>query len=395
MRVLHVVNYGWPYVDGYTVRTAGLVTAQHDELGWSPHVLTSPFTPFAKATDEDFTTSAWGPHNQTASGGEVAGWERPGVGLAPNSSRTLREDVIAAATRHDADLVHVHHPHQVARPAIAGARELGLPVVHEVRCFNGDYDLDRTNPYHRVRGRWANHLEVVAARRAQSVVTIAEGLRRRLLDADVGEVTVVRNSVDTSRFHADVTPGPRPDVRLHVGYATTFEHIEGLDLLVDALALAAPRLDDGDLHVTLAGAGRDRDRIQGLVRDAGLDHLVSFPGFVPVSQMPGFDRALDVFLVTRHDAVVVRDTTPLKPLEAIAVGTPVWAADVPAMRELLDGHPGTEVYDPTPEALAERLLAAVASVPARLEHGIDDRAWRREVVRYAEVYDELAGRVAR
>jgi glycosyltransferase involved in cell wall biosynthesis len=394
MRVLHVVNYGWPYVDGYTVRTAGLVTAQRDELGWQPHVLTGPFEPFARARDEDFTTGAWGPDAQRDVTVTPPGWERPAVGVAPRSSVALEHAVTDAIDELAPDVVHTHHPHQVARPAIRAARDRGVPVVHEVRCFNGDYDLDRTNPYARLRGRWTNHLEMVAARAADEVVTIADGLARRLAEGGVRDAVVVRNSVDTGRFHAEVEPGPRPDVRLHVGYATTFEHIEGLDLLVDALALVAPKLADDDLHVTLAGAGRDRDRIQQLVAAARLDHLVSFPGFVPVSRMPGFHRALDVFLVTRHDAVVVRDTTPLKPLEAIAVGTPVWAADVPAMRELLDGRPGTQVYPPTPDALAERLLAAVAAPPPRLEPEIGDRSWQREVHRYREVYDRVAVRVA-
>lgn len=394
MHVLHVVNYGWPYVDGYTVRTAGLVTAQRDELGWSPHVLTSPFMPFAAATDEDFTTSAWGPHNQTTSSGTVAGWERPGVGLAPVSSRTLREDVIAAATRHHADLVHVHHPHQVARPAIAGAHELGLPVVHEVRCFNGDYDLDRAGAYTTARGRWANHLEVRAARSADAAVTIADGLARRLRDADVAPVDIVRNAVDTNRFAPDGPVADRPDVRLHLGYATTFAHIEGLDLLVEAVAVARPRLAAGDLHVTLAGVGPDRDRIMRLAADLDVDDLLSFPGFVPVSRMPAFDRSLDAFVVTRHDAAVARDTTPLKPLEALAVGTPVWSADLPAMRELLGDHPGTRLFPPTAAALADVVVAAVADPPERVTPDLDERSWSHEVHRYAEVYGRLVRGVA-
>ena len=32
-RVLHVLNYGWPHIDGYTVRSSGLITAQAQHLG--------------------------------------------------------------------------------------------------------------------------------------------------------------------------------------------------------------------------------------------------------------------------------------------------------------------------------------------------------------------------
>ena len=114
---------------------------------------------------------------------------------------------------------------------------------------------------------------------------------------------------------------------------------------------------------------------------------MSLPGFLPYTAMPAFLRSLDVFVVPRHDATVAQDTTPLKPLEALASGVPVWSTDLPALRELLAGRDGTQLFAPEPGALADLLATAVDAPPDRPD-GTDmrDRAWASEITRYREVY---------
>lgn len=389
-RILHVVNYGWPFVDGYTIRTAGLATAQARDLAVDVRVVTSPFEPFAQATDPRFTTAAWGPHVQVDLPGSPASWERPGIGLAPRTTRRMAaalDDVIATW---QPDVVHAHHPHYVGSAAHRAARRAGLPFVYEVRCFNGDYDLDRRHPWARLRGRRFNQAEAALARLADVVVTISDGLARRLHAVGVApeRVRVVRNSVDTSRFRPAPPPGPGGPLR--IGYATTFEAIENLDLLVEATRLAYER--GAEVTTIVAGTGRDWDRIAALVAQHGLDDVVVLPGFVPYADMPDFYHDLDLFVVPRGDATVARDTTPLKPLEALASGIPVWATDLPAMRELFADRDDVTLLPPEPGTLATMLEGAATDRPRRADGDVGDRGWAREVHRYEGVYD-LAQRV--
>lgn len=404
MRVLHVLNYGWPSIDGYVARSIGLITAQQRHLDLDVHVAVSPFAPLTEAVDRDFTTACWGPDHQLRAGavtltGEPVGprrWERPGVGLSPVTGRVFARELRAIVERLKPDLVHTHHPHYVAGPALRVAARCGLPGVYEIRCLNGDYDLDAASPdpwmraYHRLRGRWQNAREYALCRRASAVVTISERLKRRIERAAAcpGRVHVVRNSVDIARFQ----PAPRArraDGVLRVGYATTFEAIENLDSAIQAAAIAAPQLAQQGirLEMALAGTGRDFARIQGLVAEAGLEDTVRLPGFVPYRQMPDFYHALDLFLVPRRVAAVAKDTTPLKPLEALACGLPLLASDLPAMRELLGGRTDVRFIEPSPAAIAEGLVRFVRE-PWGAGAGIAERSWSSEVGRYHEIYRE-------
>jgi len=388
--ILHLVNYGWPHIDGYTVRTSGLVTAQHRDLGLDTRVTTGPFAAFARAGDPDFSTDAW--HDGQLTVGRTTGWERPGLGLAPISRASTADELVGIAKATDAQLIHVHHPHYLAAPARLAADRLGIPMVYELRCFNGDYDLDRRNPYFsRIRGPLFNRHEYRQARAADAVVTISDGLADRLTgEGGVDDVTIVRNSVDTTVFVPGQSSTARSEDRVVVGYATTFEPIESLDVLIDALAIARSTLRaELDLHAVIAGTGRDADRIRAH-RDAVADAAwLDLPGFVPFSTMPAFLDALDVFVVPRGDAAVVQHTTPLKPLEALACGVPVVSTDLPALHELFGDHPAVRFTGTDAASMAEGIVAE-ARARRRADPADLDRAWRTEVEKYRPIYERLS-----
>ena len=403
MKVLHVVNYGWPYVDGYTVRTRGLVGAQRRVLGLDAQVVVSGFPAFARGRDEDLVTEGWGPDQHVAVHepppsrvpARLLGLQRPTLGLAPQAERAYTAGLARVVDRVRPDVVHAHHPAFVGRAAARVARQRGLPFVYELRCFNGDYDLDTRNPYLLARGRRQNALEVALARRADVAVTIADGLAGRLVGGgtDPDRTVVVRNAVDLGLFTPrDPQPAGLQDPEvLRVGYATTFEAVEGLDTLVEAAGLASERLrlDGGPrLQVELLGTGRDADRVAALVRAQGLDDVVLLPGFVPAGTVRDRYAGWDLFVVPRRpDAAVAALTTPLKPLEALAVGLPVLSSDLPALRELLGAFDGVRFAEATPQRLADELVAFAADpwVPAR-PADLSGRAWDVEVRRYDDVY---------
>ncbi len=447
MHILHVLNYAWPYIDGYTVRSMGLTTAQQRHLGLRVTVATSPYAPFAKGSDPAFVLPEWGPGNQIralshAPGdqheGKLKRLERPSMGLAPWTGPMFRRELDSIIERLQPDIVHAHHPHFIGAVAQALAARRGLPFVYEVRCFNGDYDLDGRHPYYLLRGRYQNELEMRIARRADAVVTISDGLARRLTDAGVPaeRVFVVRNSVNSELFapgtHQIVRRSTSPPQRqfatnepveapspqrrgglgersdastgksspraatssnsgnstLIVGYATTFEAIENLDVLVRAAGQARETLrqQGRDLRLVIAGTGRDWPRIDALVRDLSLSDMVDLPGFVPYGQMPDFYRGLDLFVVARGYATVAADTTPLKPLEALASGLPMLVSDLPAARELLGDKAGVRFFTPEVAPLAAAIVGFANEPWPSDASQIADRTWQREIERYTEVY---------
>ena len=390
MRVLHVFNYAWPWIDGYVVRSVGLTAAQRGTLGYHTHHAVSPFKPLAKGRDEDFVLPTWGPGEQTRveasrepGGLQPTGLERPGLGVAPLTNREYRRGLEALIEQHRPDVVHAHHPSYNARPAMDVARRMDVPGVYELRCFNGDYDLGN-GAYADARGRWINRLELDCCRAASAVVTIGDKLAERIT-ASGKTAAVVRNAVDTELFK------PKPSVvnrTLTVGYATTFERMENLDAMIDAAAeLKAAGFP---VRVKLAGAGRDWDRIAALRVERGVEDVVELPGFVPYGQMPDWYRSLDLFVVPRGRSELTKDTTPLKPLEALACGVPVLCSDLPAMRELL-GKMGDAVrfVEPTGGDIAREVRAFTDAPWSARRVDLGERAWSSEVRKYERVYGEL------
>lgn len=408
-RVLHVLNYGWPYIDGYTVRSIGLITAQQRDLGLDVNVATAPFAPLSTTRDPLFTTPAWHAGAQIRAARRCTGpaqraglltLERPGLGLAPASRREFHAELVSIVRRLAPDLIHVHHPHYVASVALDVARAFDLPCVYELRCFNGDYDLERASRYARARGHRFNQLEASACRRADAVVTIADGLSRRIVAAGVpaDRVFVVRNSVDIDRFQRPADSEARKRSRFAIGYACTFSPIEGLDLLIEAVAQLSAAARSA-LQIVLAGDGSDRARIQALVTHHGLEDTVELPGFIAYADMPAFYQALDLFVVPRRDGAVTRETTPLKPLEARAAGVPMLVSDLPALRELLGADaPDVRYVRPEADAMARALGAFIAQPWQGAATMSSDRTWPQEVQRYRGIYARAqacaAGRTA-
>ena len=401
-RILHVLNYAWPYIDGYTVRSMGLVTAQRRQLGLNAAVAVSPFTPFPTATDRHFVTADWGPDVQIdatryTEGGphQVGRLERPAMGLSPATTAVFRRELASIIRRLEPDVIHAHHPHYVASTALDLAHSFGLPSVYEIRCFNGDYDLDQAGLYSQARGQYQNRLEQRLCQRASAVVTISDGLARRIVRGGTPEeqVFVVRNGVNADLFTSEERRDP-PGTTLSIGYATTFEKIENLDLLLHSAARLRSRLaaQGRALRLTIAGTGRDWERVQRLSRKLGLEDTVRLPGFVPYEQMPAFYRSLDLFVVPRGHTPATKDTTPLKPLEALAAGLPLLVSDLPALRELLGGRRDVRFFEPDVESLTRQILDFAADLWLADHRGVEDRSWQREVHRYTDVYAAAAAR---
>ena len=109
----------------------------------------------------------------------------------------------------------------------------------------------------RLRARWRRF----ALRRADHVTTICEGLRGDIAARGIPaeRITVIPNAVDTRSFASAPSPTRRCDAKLGlegarcIGFAGSFYGYEGLHLLLEAAAHAAPRRPD--LRVLLVGGG--------------------------------------------------------------------------------------------------------------------------------------------
>jgi len=396
LRILHILDHTLPLHSGYSFRTRSILEQQR-KRGWMPVALTSSkqeanWKGPSPAQDEIYGIR----HYRT---GALNGSRIPFVGecsIMANLARRIEQ----VAEIEKPCLLHAHSPVLNALPALWVGRKLGIPVVYEIRAFWEDAGVD-----HRSYAEWSwkyrmiRSLETWTCHRASHVAVLCNGLKDDLIQRGIPaeKMTVVWNGVNPEDFRK----GERDfdfarTLGIHgkkvVGYIGSYYRYEGLDLLVHAIQkLTASRTD---VAVVLAGGGEMEQSLREQVNRLGLQDHVSFLGRIPQERIPGVYSLMDVLVYPRYSMRLTELVTPLKPLEAMAMGKPLVASDIGGHRELIrDGHTGLLFKAGDASALAQTLgrLLDDPSLQERLaESEVEwvrhNHSWERTTAVYAEIY---------
>jgi D-inositol-3-phosphate glycosyltransferase len=328
--------------------------------------------------------------------------------VVERATRTV-EELRPLADGFGPTVLHTTTPYGNGQVTAALAAELRVPWVYEVRgLLEQTWVAGRPDDAARARAaasaRYAllRAQEAAVAASADHVVTLSRTLRDDLVDRGVPQerVTVVPNGVD-ARLLTLPDPGPPgarralglPGEGYWVGTVSSVVDYEGLDTLVDAVALLRAR--GLDVRACVVGDGVALPALRRRAAAAGLADAVLLPGRVPAAATPRWHQALDAFVVPRRDLEVCRRVTPLKPVEAMALGRPVVASDLPALAEVLQDDAGLLVPPDDAAALAGALARlrddpGTATALARAGHAVaSERTWTRVGVAYRTLYEQL------
>jgi PEP-CTERM/exosortase A-associated glycosyltransferase len=392
-RVLHVLDHSLPIGSGYSYRSRSIVAFQK-RLGLEPVVLTSP----KQGTESDGRELVDGiPHYRTGRTGGHLPFARELRLMLRLASRIMR-----VARAEGAELIHAHSPSLNGLPALWAGRRLGLPVVYEVRTLWEDAAVNNgTFAEGSLRYRVSRALETLALRRANRVIAICEGIRSEMISRGIpsARITLVPNGVDpewleprarATNLAAELGLGEGPVF----GYIGSFSRYEGLPFLMEAMPELLARFPGARL--LLVGGGRDEQAIRAAAQRLG--PAVIMPGRVPQERVRDFYSLLDVFVLPRRRIRLTELVTPLKPLEAMAMGIPVLASDIGGHAELVsDGETGLLFKAESPESLVEQAgrLARDRDLRAQLSSAgrrwvETERSWERIVARYLPVYEGAA-----
>jgi PEP-CTERM/exosortase A-associated glycosyltransferase len=399
MRILHVLDHSLPLHSGYTFRTRAIVTAQQAR-GLEVRCLTGVRQGSSGADPEPIDG--------------ITFHRTPSPPEAPSPLREWRE-IKALEARLDAlvdewrpDQLHVHSPVLNALAALPVARRRGLPLLYEIRAFWEDAAVGNgTGREGSPRYRLTRSLETWAARRADAVAVICEGLRRDLVARGIPaeKILVAPNGVDMSLFGNPLAPDLNfarslglegADV---VGFIGSFYDYEGLDDLIDAMPLLLRKRPKAQL--LLVGGGPMEDALKAQAEASPVRERIRFVGRVPHHEVERYYGLIDVLAYPRKKMRLTELVTPLKPLEAMAQRKLVVASNVGGHRELIeDGVTGTLFPAGDPKALAHALDQLFAN--RRLwDRRRDtarrfverDRNWSSNISSYMPAYGKLTGRI--
>ncbi len=168
--------------------------------------------------------------------------------------------------------------------------------------------------------------------------------------------------------------------------------VKGFDRLVQAWALAVPRLDGWQLLIFGDGEQADIDSLRGLVAERSLGHNVQLLPATPDILTHIAESSL--FAMTSRS-----ECFPMVLLEAMQLGVPVVAFDCPTgpRNIVIDGQTGILVSDGDLAAFAEALvmLAMDSGAAARMGQNARLESSRYAMHRIAAQWTSLFDRVAR
>ncbi len=392
MRVLQVLHTSLPLIAGYTIRSRYILD-QLGRMGCELAVVSSAQHPNGDALIEviqgipHFRTPNLRWHLQSPAKEAYAMWA-----LGRRLQQVVRE--------WKPDLIHAHSPVLIGLPALRVARGSRIPLVYEVRDLWENASVDRgkftvdSTPY-----KIAQCMETAVFQRAQAVVTICESLRDEIAPRVRCALHVVDNGFDAGSF----VPRPRnievasrwglTDSKV-IGYVGTFQPYEGLETLIRAMPRVLTQVANAKLLIT--GSGSVQADLERVTAQFGLQKRVIFTGRVPHEEVLEIYALADVLVYPRISTRTTRITTPLKPVEAMAMGKPVIVSDLAAMRELVrPGETGLLFRPGDSDDLAET-IAGLLGDEARCgrigrqarEHVLAVRQWDKLVARYLPIYQQ-------
>ena len=394
MRILHVLDHSAPLHSGYTFRTLSILTAQR-HMGWDTVHVTG-----SKQGSSELEEDANGFHFYRTP---------PTQGLASRLPIFRQLAVIGSLESRlrglvaelQPDVIHAHSPALNGIAACNVGRDLGIPVVYEVRAFWEDAAVDNgTGRRNGPRYLLSRALESHVLRRANDVTTICRGLADEIIGRGIPHerVTVIPNAVNVEDF----TTNGIPDAKLAdelglagaevVGFLGSFYPYEGLDLLL--LAMASLKDQRPQLRLLLVGGGPDEELLRQRTRELGLQDRVIFTGRVPFEEVSSYYDLVDVLAYPRYHSRLTDLVTPLKPLEAMAMGKVLVASDVGGHRELIqDGETGLLFQAGDAADLASKLTQCLDDQGLKEKMKREgrqwverERTWTKSVEKYAGVY---------
>jgi PEP-CTERM/exosortase A-associated glycosyltransferase len=396
MKILHILDHSLPTHTGYTFRSQSLLRAQC-AMGYEPVVVTSP------KHEESLPDS----HADRDVINDFVYYRTGAVGSGPvpfagelRLMHALYRRILQVAGIEKPDILHAHSPVLNAFPAIRAARRLGIPVIYEIRAFWEDAAVDHGSY---AEGSWkyrlTRFLETRVCSRVDHVAVLCNGLKSDLIKRGIPEkkITPVFNGVDIEDFRPCA---PDPEYlrvwglagKRVVGFLGSFYRYEGLDLLVRAFARIAA--ESADAVLLLVGGGEVEGELKRMVSSLGLDSRVIMPGRIAHERVPGVYALVDVLAYPRYSMRLTELVTPLKPLEAMAMGKAVLASDVGGHRELIrHGETGILFKAGDEGALAGELLRLLSD--RQLREGLQSRgrtwagehhSWEQTTGVYRRVY---------
>jgi PEP-CTERM/exosortase A-associated glycosyltransferase len=398
LKVLHVLDHSLPLHSGYTFRTRSILTIQH-QMGINTALVTS-----SKHAKSSLC------HEATEQVDDLS-FYRTYPGFLSNIPAIHQLDVVLTLIKRlksvieieQPAVIHAHSPSLNGLAALYAGKKFNIPVLYEMRASWEDAAVSHgTCQENGLRYKISRALETYVLKHANHITTICEGLKGDIQVRGISpeKITVIPNAVNTDQFQplAEKDTALVSQLKLEdkkvVGFIGSFYEYEGLELLINAVS--ALKNECPNLHLLLVGGGQAENKLKELVTQLDITAQVTFTGRVKHNDVMKYYSIIDVLVYPRLPMRLTNLVTPLKPLEAMAMGRPCIASDVGGHKELIsDQEDGLLFQAGNLASLVSTLKSAylAENFAAIIENGLrkvkEERNWPTSVAPYKSIYSSL------
>lgn len=282
--------------------------------------------------------------------------------------------------------------------------------THEEACFMGAvlsklwriphvYDMHSSLSqqfanFNVVHARWIHRIlawfERQALKSSDAIIAICPYLDDHVKSSGIEKrVFVIENTPEAETFFTATARNPIQQFsgKKLVLYAGTFEHYQGLDLLLECVPHVIPSCPNA-FFLLVGGTGSFTERYRKMAADLKISDYVSVMEKIPVEEVSSFTQAADVLVSPRKEGT----NTPLKIYSYLRSGKPIVATNLVTHTQVLSPEIAI-LTEPNPEDFARGIIrsltdASVASMVQRAREIAEEKySYRQYIAKTSSLYD--------